>query len=103
MCSFWSHKYHTDLCNESWSFVRPAGKNFNVGHYTHCVQPIFLSVCFGFFCLFVCSFVFIPAMPIGTIDFYHFIALSLPLTLPGGHKFNAKQNLWALFSRTLFI
>ena len=36
-----------------------------------------------------------PARLIGTIDFYHFIPLSLTLTLPGGHKVSAKQNLLA--------
>ena len=39
-------------------------------------------------------FFFIPAMlrSIGTIDFYHVIPLSL--SLPGGHKVRAKQNLF---------
>ena len=46
---------------------------------------------------------FIPAMLIGTIDFNHFILLSLILTLPAGHKVIAKQNLLASFSTTLFI
>ena len=36
------------------------GKNFTVGHYTQTVQPN----------------LFIPAMLIGTIDFYHFIQIS---------------------------
>ena len=39
---------------------------------------------------------------IGTIDFYHFIPLSVTLTLLGGHKVSAKENLLALFSRSLF-
>ena len=34
------------------------GKNFNTGHYTQTFQPMF----------------FIPAIHIGTIDFYHFIS-----------------------------
>ena len=38
-----------------------------------------------------------------TINFYHFIPLSLTLTLPGGHKVSTKQNLLASFSRTLFV
>ena len=42
-------------------------------------------------------------MFIGTIDFCHFIRLSLTLTLPWGHKVSAKQNLLASFSRILFI
>ena len=39
----------------------------------------------------------------GTIDFYHFIPLSLTLSVPGGHKVNAKQNLLVSFSTTLLI
>ena len=56
--------------------ILPA-KNFNFEYYTQTVQPNS----------------FIPAMLIGTIDFYHFILLSLTLTLDGGHKIDAKQNL----------
>ena len=40
-------------------------------------------------------------MLIGTS--YHFVPLSLTLTLLGGHKVSAKQNLLALFSHKLFI
>ena len=40
-------------------------------------------------------------MLIGTIDFYHFVPLSLTLTLPGGDKVSAKQNLLASFIRML--
>ena len=55
-----------DLCNELCLSGRAPwrGKHFNVRHYTVPFQP----VCF------------IPAMLIGTIDFYHFISLSLVLT-----------------------
>ena len=60
-------------------------KTFNIGHYTQTVQPN----------------LFIPAMLIGTIDFYHFILLSLTLILPGGHMVSIKQNLLASFSCTL--
>ena len=51
--------------------------NLNVGHYV------------------LASFFFIPAMLIiliDTIDFSHFMPLSLTLTLAGGHKVSAKQN-----------
>ena len=41
------------------------GKNFNVGHYSQTVEPD----------------CFIPAMLIGTIDFYHSMLLSFILTL----------------------
>ena len=49
------------------------------------------------------SFVFIPAMLIRIIDFYHFMPVSLALTLAGDHKISAKQNLLASFSPALFI
>ena len=38
----------------------------------------------------------------GTIDFYHFIPLSLTLTLSGGYKVSAEQNFLATLSCTLF-
>ena len=47
--------------------------------------------------------VFIPALLIGTIDFCHFIPLSLTLSLPGAHKGSMKQNLLGSFSPTLCI
>ena len=40
-------------------------------------------------------------MLIGTVDFYHFIPLSVNLTVAGSHKVSAKQNLLASFSCTL--
>ena len=42
-------------------------------------------------------FFFVPATIIGFFDFCHFTPLLLTLTLPGGHKVNAKQNLLASF------
>ena len=36
-------------------------------------------------------------MFIGIIDWYHFIPLSLTLTLPRGHKISAKQIYWFNF------
>ena len=74
-----------DLCDESCSSGRPSCISKTLG-YTQTVQPV----------------LFIPAMLIGSIDFYHFIPLSLTLTLGGGHKISTKQNLLASFSRTLF-
>ena len=41
-------------------------------------------------------------MLISIIYFYHVTSLSLSLTLPGGHKINAKQNLKASFFPTFF-
>ena len=41
-------------------------------------------------------------MLIGTIDFFHFIPVSLTLALARGHKVSAKQNLSDSFSCTLF-
>ena len=46
---------------------------------------------------------FIPAILIGAIDFYHFIWPSLTLTLPGGHKISTEENLLASFSPTFFM
>ena len=82
------------LCLAGWLTGWPVGqptslcgKNLNVGHYTQTVQPD----------------LFMPAMFIGTIDFYHFIPLSLTLNLPWNHKVSMKQNLLASVSPTLFI
>ena len=36
---------------------------------------------------------YMPAVLIGTIDFHHFVPLSLTLTLPWGHKVSVKPNL----------
>ena len=68
-----------DLCN---IHVLPAivgSKNFNVGHNMQTSTKV-LHTCDAY------TF-------IGTIDFYHFILLSLNLTLPVGHLVKAKQNL----------
>ena len=54
-------------------------------------------------CIRLYSQFFIPTMLIGTIDFYHFIPLSVILTMVGGHKVSAKQNLLASFSCTPLI
>ena len=43
---------------------------------------------------------FIPAMHVGTTDFYNYIQLSLTLTLPGSQKISVKQNLLTSFSPT---
>ena len=86
-----------DLCNElclsGWLASPLHGKKINIGHYTQTLQTKF----------------FIPAMLSSTFDFLHtchayrhhwlllVIPLSLTLTLPGGHKVSAKQNLRASF------
>ena len=57
------------------------GKNFIVVHYMQTVQPNF----------------FIPAILIGTIDFYHFIPISLTMTLPRGYKVSANKTFWLHF------
>ena len=87
MLVFDPHEYYMDLCNESWLTGRFAWQNFNIGHYMQTVQPN----------------LFIPAMLIGTIDFYNVMLLSLTLTVPGSHNVSAKYNLSAAFSYTLFI
>ena len=71
-----------------WLAERPAilqGKNF---HVRHCMQTFRPKFC-------------IPAMLKGTIDFNHFIPLSLTSTLVRGHKVSAKQYLLVSFF-TLF-
>ena len=52
-------------------------KNFRDEHYVQTVLPI----------------LFIPAMLIGTIDFYNFRSLSVTLTSLGGHKISTKEKL----------
>ena len=81
------YECHMDLCNELCSSGQLAcvRKTLDITHE-----------------LFNQSF-FIPAMLTGTINFYHFIPLSLTLTLPEGHKVSAKQNLLASFSPTFYI
>ena len=88
--AIWSMSIMCLIYNGSCASGRPAdssGKNFYVGHYTQTFEPN----------------LFIPAMLIGTVDFYHFIRLSLTLTLPRVRKVSAKQNLLASFSRTLLF
>ena len=82
------YEYHRNVCGKFslsvWS--KPAGhlsvlcgENFNIRHYMQTVQPN----------------ISIPAILVGTVDFYQFIQLSL--TLPGDHKISAKQNLLVSF------
>ena len=81
-----------DLCNELCLSGQPADCPDislawqKLGYYMQTIQPNF----------------FIPAILIGTIDFYHFVSL-LTLTSPRGHKVSMKLNLLASFSPTLFI
>ena len=62
-----------------------------------CVRPTGRLSCVAKTKLFN-QFFFMPAMLVCTVDFYHFIPLSLTLTLPVGHNVNEKQNLLASFS-----
>ena len=52
--------------------------------------------------LFYQFFSYLPYLVIGTIDFYHLNRLSVTLTLAGGHKVSAKQNLLASFPHLFF-
>ena len=81
------YEYHTDLCDELCSADPLAGKNFTfiVGHYRQTVPPN----------------VFLPYMRIGTTDFYHFIPLSLALTLHGGQR--EVKPIGFTFSHTLHL
>ena len=64
------------------------GKIFNVGHYMPTVQPNYI----------------VPAMLIGTINFYHFILFSLTLTMPGGSQGQRKVKLTGfIFSHTIHL
>ena len=63
------------------------GKNFNIGCYMQTFRPIF----------------FIPAMLIGTIDFYHFIPLPLTLTLPGFTRSAQSKTSWLHFLTHIFL
>ena len=58
----------------------------NIGHFTQTLQPIF----------------FYTAMLKFTVNFYHFIPLSLTLASAEGHKVNTKQNLLASSSHIVF-
>ena len=77
----YSYEHHMYLCYELCLAVRPyilRGKNFNVRHYTQAVLPNI-------------------AILKGTIDIYHFVPLSLNLTLPGSHKVTARKTYWLHF------
>ena len=65
-------------------FIRPAG-------CPSCVaETLMLHIM-----LILSGNVFMPAGLIGIIGFYHFIKLSVPLTVARGHKVCRKQNLLA--------
>ena len=74
------------LARQLVSWPSRAAKTYNIG------------LCTSFYT----KFFFIPAMLIGTTDFYHFIPLSLALTMAGNHGVGGKQNLFSSFSRTSF-
>ena len=91
---FFPYEYHMDLCDELRLSGRPAGgclsilrgQNLNIRRYAQTFQQFF----------------FVSAMLKGIRDLYHFIPLSLTLTLPEGHKVSAEQSLLASFSHTHF-
>ena len=81
------HEHHMDLCNQSSaSWPSLVMKTWTLTLYVN----------------FPVKFFFIFAMLTGTIDLYHFIPLSVTLTLALGHKVCAKQSLVASFPCTLF-
>ena len=80
-----------DLCNELCSSGHPAGSLSCI------VETLRLDIARKG----VNQFFFIPAMLISTIDSYHFVPLSLTLTLPGGHRVSVMQNLLTSFSGTI--
>ena len=84
---------HMNLCDESCSSGRSDGR-------PSCVA---INLTLGITHKQFNQFIFLPAMLIRTIAFYHYVPLSLTLTLPGGHKVSAKQNVLASVFRALFI
>ena len=60
------------------------GQKINIGH---CMQTFQ-------------SFFSVPAMLVATIDFYHFVPISVTLTVGGGLRVGTKQNLMASFCHT---
>ena len=81
----WQRKFSCCVCLAS----RPAvlhGKSFKVVDYVQLFNQFFI----------------VPDRLIGTSNFYHFIPLSLTLTLSGCHKVCTKLSLFASFSPTLF-
>ena len=92
MSLFDPYGYHMNFCNElclaSWFAIQMNGQlvvlvwqNFQVRYYKQTFQSIS----------------FVPTMLVGTIDFHHFIPLSLTLIVPGGHKVSAQQTSWLHF------
>ena len=79
---FWCNEYHMDLY-KGFVFVL-LDKTFDVGYNMQTSQPIYFK----------------PAKLLDTTDFYHFKQLSLTLTMPGGLKVSANQNLLFSFSCT---
>ena len=86
MCVTWIYVIsHVHLSRQPLAVL--CVKNLNVWHCIQTVPPAFV----------------IPVILIGAVDFYHFIPLSLTLTLPGGHTVCENWNLLASFSPKLFI
>ena len=79
-----------ELCNESCSSVQLACRLAYKKLLCWTLHESFSTI------------LFILAVLVGTIDFYHLVTLSLTLTLAGRHKVSAKQNTLASFSRTFF-
>ena len=84
----WSFSVALAILCLFWCLPVLHGKNFNIGHT----------------CKYFSEFLWIRAMLVGTIDFYHFMPLSLTFTLAEGCKVSSKPNLLAfdfIFSHTL--
>ena len=86
------HEYHMDLRNESCS----AGR---LSCWLSCVtKTLMLNITRRLLNLIF----FLPAILIGTIDFFHCTPLSQTLTL-GGHRISTKQNPLACFFHTFHL
>ena len=85
------YEYHMDICNDSCLSVQPAilrGKNLTLDITCKLFDQVF----------------FLTAMPISTISFYHFILLSLTLTLPFSSQGQCKaEPIGFIFSHTFHL
>ena len=72
---------------DGWLAGCLAWQKVSIGHYTQTILPN----------------VFIPAMLIGTIDFYHFMPFTLTLTLPWGQAQHEAKSIGFIFSHTFHL
>ena len=91
---FDAHESHMVLCNQMCLSVRPAG--WSDGRFLSAGQPVRLPVHLmwqnlGNYAKNCLNIFFISALLIANRNFYHFMSLSVILTLAEGHKVSTKQ------------